>query len=709
MDSGRSPLLTVLLCVPALLAMIGLTADSALAQDDQLNELFNEGKAAFDKGQYDDALQKFQQILAENPSNEMAFHFWEDAGHKIFLEMLIREGEYETVARRFIELARVGRKEKQDDSTRITELAGMLTSGDYREKKNALQELFSNHGEFAVEYLYMELSNENVEARINVINGLSRMGEEVTLPVAKVLCSDDEVIKRNASVVLGKVKDVRAVPALKKVTEDQALSQTTRDAAAEALSRTTGKDPAGLPSAAELFCQQADDYLMGNDMVTKPFLPSTVIWKWRNGQLVKMPVPAGLRDLELAEDACYNALDCDPGNVKAVTLLAAVCAAQVAEINATDPGEDDSEAMTYARESLGSGGKLMALCGPDRLKEALGFCLERKLYPAAKEVIDVLGRTGVLDADILNVCLGSEDKLVRYKSAFAAAGSGLVNSDTVKTVAAALGETSVRQVLVIDNNEETRVALVEGLNKSGFFAVSSGCGASGLSRAKEFPPKDLVIVRAGLSNLTLDQIVFEMASGATSETPIVILCDDEGVDGVKGIWEEKVAGFLTTSEALGGGYLETVRSSLGELNDARQKALALSVEAAKILAGLDSGAIYPVVNDLVKALDKADDVKIPVLQALTKVGTKDALEKAAAIFSDTSAAVEVRVAAANALGTIFFSEDVDADADLLAALSEAAVGDDPALRFAAGEALGKATNLMNDEDMKELLISNRID
>jgi len=687
--------------------MICFSADASFAQD-QLSELFNEGKEAFDKGQYDEALQKFQQVLAENPSNEMAFKFWEDAGHKIFLEMLIREGEYETVARRFIEMARVGRKVKEDDSTRITELVGKLTGGDYRERNDALQELYSNHGEFTVEYLYTELGTDNIETRVNAINALCRLGEEVTLPVVKVLSSDDETVKRNAAVVLGKIKDVRSVAALKEISENQDLSQTTRDAAADALSRITGKDAAGLPSAAQLYCQLAEDYLLGNDQITKPFLPSSVIWKWRGGELTKMPVPGGLRDLELAEDACYSSIQSDPGLVKAVTLLAAVYAAQVAEINATDPGEDDSDAMTYAREGLTNGKTVLALCGPDRLKDALAFSLEKKLHPTAMELVSVLEKTGSFDAACLEKGLGSEDKLVRYKSAFAAVSCGLADSTVVKNVAAALGETSVRQVLVIDC-EDTCQDLVDNLNNSGFFAVGSQCGAAGLSRAKEFPPKDLVIVRSGLKNLTLDKIIFEMAGGSTAETPIVILCQDAELEGLSETWSDKVAGFLTASNIESGEYLATVRESMGELNAARQKALALSIEAANAIVGLDKGDIYPVIGELVKALDKADEVKIPVLQAMAKVGSKDGLEKAGAIFADTGAAVEVRIAAANALGTIFVTEGVDPDAELLAALSEAAAGDDAALRFAAGEALGKAANLMDDEGMKQLLTGNRID
>jgi CheY-like chemotaxis protein len=634
------------------------------------------------------------------------FYFWEEAGYKIFLEMLIKEGEYETVARRFIEKARVGRKMKEEDSARLAELSDMIVSGDYRQRRTALLELESNHGEYAIGYLYRELENDNVEARVNVIAALFRMGEEVTLPLIQVLEADSGVVKRNAAVVLGRIRDARSVPALKMLTEDPVADGTVKDAAADAIAGITGQDAGSLDSASILFCNMAESYLLGDDAICKPFLKSSVIWQWSEGALSYRPVLPGLRNLELAEESCYKALACDSGNIKAVTLLAAVYASQLAEINSMG-SDDEDEGVTFARESLAKADAVLALCGPDRMQEALSFVLANGLNLAALEIITAMEKTGNFSEQALEEASGSKDKLVRYAAAFAAVRSGLVDQDVVWTVAKALGETSVRQVLVVDDNPETLNALLTGLNENGYFAVGAGSGAEGLSRAKAYPPKDLIVVKAGLKDLTVDSIVYELASGPSADTPVLMLGQENEMENLKGVWEGKVAGFLTTFEVLGGNYLPVVQDSVGELNDSRQKALELSAKAAETLALLDGAVLADVVDDLNQALQKSDEVRLPVLKALAKVGNRTSLEPVGGVFADTSAASEVRVAAARTLGAIFAAGDAAPDGDVMAALQEALNGDDAALRLAAAEALGKAVELAGG-DMKAILEANRI-
>ena len=145
---------------------------------------------------------------------------------------------------------------------------------------------------------------------------------------------------------------------------------------------------------------------------------------------------------------------------------------------------------------------------------------------------------------------------------------------------------------------------------------------------------------------------------------------------------------------------------MGELNEARQKALQLSTMAAETLAHLDGSALEGVVEDLIQALQKPDEVRLPVLKALSKVGDLVALEAVSGVFIDDSAAAEVRVAAAEALGSIFATGGAP-DGELAAALQEALSSDDAALRLAAAEALGKASGLAGG-DMKEILEANRI-
>jgi len=315
--------------------------------------------------------------------------------------------------------------------------------------------------------------------------------------------------------------------------------------------------------------------------------------------------------------------------------------------------------------------------------------------------------TGNFSSFVLKGALASKDKRLRYAAAFAAVRKGIVDRDVVFTVTNALGETSLKNVLVIDNNPETRNALLDGLSKNGFFAVGAATGVEGLARAKDFPPKDLVIARASLKDLTVDSIVYEMKSGPSADTPVLLLAPENDMENLKSLWEGKVAGFLKDSEVKSGAYLDVVKGKAADLNDAQKKALELSSEAAKALALLDGSALADVVDDLVQALDKPDVVRVSALKALAKTGSRNALESVAKVFNDTSTAAPVRVEAARALGSIFATGEASPDGELLGSLKDALASDDAALRLAAAEAIGKAVNLDN-ETVKGILSANRI-
>ena len=62
------------------------------------------------RGQSEEALKVFQQVLAMDPSHESAYELWQTVDHDIWLKMLVMSGEYEQVAKRFMGLASQGRK-----------------------------------------------------------------------------------------------------------------------------------------------------------------------------------------------------------------------------------------------------------------------------------------------------------------------------------------------------------------------------------------------------------------------------------------------------------------------------------------------------------------------------------------------------------------------------------------------------------------------
>jgi len=461
-----------------------------------------------------------------------------------------------------------------------------------------------------------------------------------------------------------------------------------------------------------LFNGLAEQYLNRDETVLKPYLASRVVWKWREGGLTKSPVYSGLYNLELAEEMCFQALSCEPGNARALALLAFSYAAQKAEVDAViqslgDDADTMPEELMSAAVNMPSVPRLVTLAGPACLNEALDFALSGDNSLEAITLISIMSDAGVFGAS-MERALDSADKLVRYNAALALAKSGDCSEKVVSTLVAALKESAIRQVLVIDDKSASMNALLTDLNEAGYFAVGADSGALGLMRAKSLPVKDLVVVRTWLKDLTVDKIVYEMAEGNTSDVPIMILADADQLDSIKEIWEGKVAGFIS-SPVNANVFLPAVEAAVGDvLNPERELALAMSVNVAGALNAMDANLLTAHMDALVGALDKPDAVKVPVLGVISRIGDVSALGGVTAIFGDENASTEVRVAAANALGAIFENMDEAPEADVLDLLASAIGSDEVSLSTAAGAAIGKA-NALAEGFKEEVLGSYRID
>jgi len=693
-----------------LAALIGgfVLSSSAYAQDDELESLFDNGVNLYKRGKLQESLQVFQNVLAQNPSHEMAFIFWNKAGNqKIILEMLLQKGEYESAAKRLIEMATVGRKDKQEDSARIQELVNLIVTGGQVERTEALLILVADHGEYAVEHMYKEMASDDIEARVNIITSLARLGDQAVLPLIQVLNCEDATIRRSAAGVLGRIRDLRAVPALKKMASSDDSNEA-KQVAAISIERITGKDVNSLPSAAELFTKHAADYINKVDSIIRPFEVSRVIWKWRNNELIKSPVYSGLFGLELAEECCYQALSCQPGNKKAIALLAVAYAAQRAEAKATRVAAEDDEdslpeTLTNAQDSLVTASRLVALAGIDGLNEALNFTLQGDHILTSVELINIIAEARA-NVPALDQALKSESKLVSYTAATALASLGVHTAEVVKTLVSAFQESAIQEILVIDNQPNSRNALVNDLKAAGYFATAAENGTEGFERAMSFPKKDLVILRVGLDDITTDKVVFSLGSNL----PVMLLCSDEEMTKVKGMWTGKVAGFISSPTAADV-YMPEVKSIIGEaMTEEKERAMVLSAGAGCCLLCVDKSFLTPYMDDMVAVLGKPDNVRIHALNVLANIGYPAGLEKIKEVLGDDGASLDCRVAAAYALGAIFEKTEGAVDAEALDLLIAAMGSDEVKLSSGAGAAVGKAAEL--PEGLKDKALNDyRID
>ncbi len=696
-------------CVPSFtvrhLALVAFSSAClsvpTLAQSTE--DTFREGVELYLQNKTEEALQKFQQVLAENPSNEEALALFERAGRETLILMLNQGGEFSNVAQRFFELARLARKEKTDDEAAIAALVEKATQGNYLDQRDAISQLSADHGEYGAAALVPLLASEDDEkARVQAIYALSKMSRDAVLPLLAALDSGDERMTWNAVACLGAIKDERALPSLKRVYET-AQNPLVKDSAATAIRRICGKEPGALAPSLNLFREASKRLFVNDGSLARPFDTADAVWQWDGSRVAAVKVPAILRPYKLAEQMAMAALP-DP---TAQALLTASYAAQKASVLAASEMEMEMDS-DLVNGLLAGTDVALAAAGPERISEALRLAIAMDSPHSAVVLIQALRASGAA-TEALNEALKSPYKMVRYEAAFALAWQGNNEPTVVAVLAEALGEDALRTVLVVDDNDDTRNQLAGILADKGFAVVAANNGGLGFARSRSFPTKDLVIVRAGLKDVTVDQFVYD-ADFRASASPIVILSDAAQAESLSTMYQGKgkVAGFLTepfTADVV----LPAVEGAMGDLNRERAAALRAAEEAAKILAHLPRESLAAHTGPLLQALGRDEEsVLVPVLYGLATVGPSDAgaVNKVAAVFSDASRSEAVRVAAARALGGMFAALSASPGDDILTSVVTAARNDESnAVRVAAGQALGWARFLTDDQRAE--LISKR--
>ncbi|HTL51791.1 MAG TPA: hypothetical protein VL860_04355 [Planctomycetota bacterium] len=119
-------------------------------------------------------------------------------------------------------------------------------------------------GPYIVPQLSEYYADKDEAIRAKVVNATVLIGSRAVLPAIKLLDSKDDMIKVNAISVLTQVhpKDVRSVPAIKRVLEDKKVSANVRQQAALALTILTSVPTANLRAADEYFYQEANRYYL---------------------------------------------------------------------------------------------------------------------------------------------------------------------------------------------------------------------------------------------------------------------------------------------------------------------------------------------------------------------------------------------------------------------------------------------------------------
>lgn len=332
-----------LVCLSLLAAFVlpVMAQDESLG--DKIRQLLQEGTELYKRGKYPEASSKFEEAFQMKPSSDQVYAFIKRAGEDMIGRMMNdADRKMQDTGRRLMELAKPGEPLREGKAV-VLKYIEDLKSSDHVVWRNGFWHL-KNFGPWAVRFVVSALADEQQDQyRSRVMLLLTEMGVDGSLAVIEVLDSKKEFARQNAAIVLGNIKDERAIPALKRVVESANESANVKKFADEALRKIIrGRDSAALRKATDYYYELAMKYYYSHSSVILSFQRHFLIWKWdaEKDVLTERKVARMTFNEQLAEEALYDLLELDPNYTDKATgfsawsLLACVHFAQDLESRA---------------------------------------------------------------------------------------------------------------------------------------------------------------------------------------------------------------------------------------------------------------------------------------------------------------------------------------------------------------------------------------
>lgn len=643
-----------------------------------VNDTFQEGVDLLNRGRDAEALVKFQQVLAADPSHEAAYELWKTTDHDVWLELLVKGGDFELIAKDMMSRVESARAEQMDDADAIRALIQQLGSDDPREWRSAVRQLSAAHGEYAVRYMLGALADQDDgNRRVLVTQALTEMDTTVVLPLIAALDSSDAFLRRNIAYLLGYIGDTRATAALASLTADPEVS--VQNAANDALGRLGAEGR----NAGNLYTQMGEAYLTRSAAVLRPYQYSDVVWSWDGGDLVATPVARSIYADELAKQAFHRALELNPDSDAARAGLVRAYVSQVAKAERLGDGADFAD-------SVNEGMIAVNLAGVDAIDGALGDALAAGQSDTAIGLCRLLGASCMQPTAGLEAALGSGDAAVRAEAGLALgqiaiSGRSAPGADVVANLGTSVGREVVRIVGIIDPNENRSAAMVQALEAQGIAAYAWNKGALGVAMLHRVPGVDLVVVASSLPDLTTHQVIDDIERNpATADSPIVVLSAD--LDSAEDSFPD-ADGYISSLDDMG--TLEDLLQ--GGMNSDREQADAIAASAARILddlatAGADIGGAHDALVSVIGL--RPDAVAVPAMAALETMGGASAIAPLIGVAAGDDRSDEARAQACAALAAVFSRGGTPTEAGL--AQLNGILGSDAALavRAQAARAIG---------------------
>ena len=658
-------------------------ATSDLAAQDAMREVLN----LVERGRNDEALTKLNEVLAKDMPSEEALALRDKLSSDEWIKVMIQNDRLGEAVMTLMNRSRPAEAAKTADAAAIKTLVDAAMGEDWAARQKALLALKLNHGEYAVTGIWRALGSGDTNVRTMAMQACRALGDDAVGPLVAVMKGGDGMAAANAALVLGMLKDARSMPYL-------ALAAAGADGMVkEAAARANASGD--LVALGEMFYNR-------DPMVCRHTRSTYVVWTMAKAEgadsadLVAREVPRDLWHLKMAEETLADAIRRDRTNVKAATLMVSTLLAEVEF--AKNLGKDGDEGA--AAGALNQARLLASAAGTALLDEVVKNALAGGRADVAAAAVGLLAEqvdsTSFSAPNGLTMALASAHKAPRHAAAVAIATirpmAAFEGSDqVVPALCEALGQDAIRNVLVIDDNTDTRNKIVAGLSAKRYFAVGTDNGAMGVGMLRDWPVEDAVIVRYDLGRPNVTDVVRGIRADArTAGVPVFILAEDKHMEAAKAAFGDGV-GYLAASASA-----ETMEPMVAEkvktVDAARESATMTAAAAARALAGLkpccgtlpSAGAN----KALLATLKGGDDrVRMPAIAALGTIASADSADGLLEVVKDGGASDEIRGSALIALARVARASG-KVPADVAGALRGMMEGASPALQGHMATAIG---------------------
>ena len=754
-----------LLAVLSLLVFI--PANPAVAQDDfdqEVRKLLKDALDLYERGKLDEAFVKYQEAFNKKPSSAVVYAHLKQAGTEVIASMMNSpDPRIRDTGLMIFKLAKPGEAIRKDQAT-IDRYIADLSDNASEVWQLAFFHL-KNIGPYAVTSLVPTLAKDTSDRlRPRVILLLTEMHYDATLGVIEALHGNAILMRQNAAIVLGNIRDERALPYLKRMVEDPNEKTEVKRYVYEALTKITGRSSAEWKPARLYYLELAEKFYYSHPTTTLRWQPNDLIWKWDAGeQAVKQrDVPAFAFNEQMCEEVLYDLLDEDPKNAGAWALMAANHFAQSLEAQANlaaaqramalgDIEQNDVDRLTTLMKGVERARVLGRLVNRPYLYLALDRSLKDGRSEVAVEIINALDAMAkILDLPLAAVpsdpvryggplvaALTHDDKTVRYAAARVMTRLNpqvrTLGMDLVMPIMIdALGERGIRTVLVVHETQSTADfqwlngwrRMLKRLNTHPSMATSI---PDGLMKAMSFPREDIIMLQYELAHTVVfqesitrqkvtERLYTQLKSDVrTREIPIVLVCRDaQQLAEAQQIYQD-AAGFLLQNAASTDveSLLNGIVDAMGD--DAKNRADAIAQAAAETLAALDvENCMFPYLQTRAALMGAAgldakrkDGIRRPAIRALGHFGDPIALDTLADALNEKSDPKETRLAAARALSKIFRKSGGVPSQKAFTVLKETLNDGDLDIELAAAHSLGNARLTL--EQRRDLEKFKRID